>query len=410
MTVLRIGLWRAWIVFTRRPWAFSISAGLLLAQLLVSGKAAYWLVLALAITATGKELVDIAMKVFDHFKEVKAAKPVFRAEPVLLPYKSPYDRWAKFALDGCEAVHDPELDAELAADARIAFDAKPEMWRPTGKHEEVRALTVSTLAFDEDKVRLGSDLFAGTERVQVQRTSYSAFLVTNRLATCEFREKDSLHELIEFPDGPAAGHTALPRLEWSNCSNHIGVDVLAVAGGKLLLQRQTSRNELSKDLLAGSGSGSADWLDLEARRRRRTLRRRSRPRSSDLLAFVKHAMWREMVEEMGLSPAEQHQPGDIKVVGYSRVTSLGGKPQFYGIASLGRVTTRITRKDKLFTFDHRTVDFDPYDGVPGLLVALDEIERRYRGQLSFPLYVNIRLIRQWLDRDPAGAAAWLKLG
>jgi hypothetical protein len=117
-----------------------------------------------------------------------------------------------------------------------------------------------------------------------------------------------------------------------------------------------------------------------------------------------------MVEEMGLSPAEQHQPGDIKVVGYSRVTSLGGKPQFYGIASLGRVTTRITRKDKLFTFDHRTVDFDPYDGVPGLLVALDEIERRYRGQLSFPLYVNIRLIRQWLDRDPAGAAAWLKLG
>jgi hypothetical protein len=213
--VLRIGLWRAWIVFTRRPWAFSISAGLLLAQLLVSGKAAYWLVLALAITATGKELVDIAMKVFDHFKEVKAAKPVFRAEPVLLPYKSPYDRWAKFAADGCEAVHDPELDAELAADARIAFDAKPEMWRPTGKHEEVRALTVSTLAFDEDKVRLGSDLFAGTERVQVQRTSYSAFLVTNRLATCEFREKDSLHELIEFPDGPAAGHTELPRLEWS---------------------------------------------------------------------------------------------------------------------------------------------------------------------------------------------------
>ncbi|WP_410632643.1 hypothetical protein [Amycolatopsis sp. cmx-4-83] len=73
------------------------------------------------------------------------------------------------------------------------------------------------------------------------------------------------------------------------------------------------------------------------------------------------------------------------------------------------MTTRIARKDKLFSFDHRTVDFDPYDGVPGLLVALDEIERRYRGQLSFPLHVNIRLIRQWLDRDPVGAAAWLKL-
>lgn len=43
-------------------------------------------------------------------------------------------------------------------------------------------------------------------------------------------------------------------------------------------------------------------------------------------------------------------------------------------------------------------------------MALDEIERRYRGQLSFPLSVNIQLIRQWLDRDPAGAAAWLKLG
>ncbi|WP_410632642.1 hypothetical protein [Amycolatopsis sp. cmx-4-83] len=71
-----------------------------------------------------------------------------------MPYEGPYDRWAKIAANGCEAVREPELDAELAADARIAFDPKPEMWRPTGKHEEVRALQVSTLAFDEDKVRL----------------------------------------------------------------------------------------------------------------------------------------------------------------------------------------------------------------------------------------------------------------
>jgi hypothetical protein len=410
VAVLRIGLWRAWIVFTRRPWAFSISIGLLLAQLLASGSAAYVLVLVLAVAGTVKELADIGFKVREHFLAVKAAKPVFRSDPMLLPYKSPYDSWRKINLDGGEAIHDPVLDAELASDRTLPFDAKREMWRPTGKNEEVRALKVSTLAFDEDKVRLSSDLVAGVDRVQLQRTSYSAFLVTNRLATCEYREKDALHELIEFPDGPAAGLSHLPRLPMSNCSNHIGVDVLAVADGKILLQRQTSRNELSKDLVAGSGSGSADWRDLEAPRGWRSLWvRRPAPRCSDLLEFARYAMWREMVEEMGLVPADQHGPEDIKVVGYARVTSLGGKPQFYGVASLGRVTTRVTGKDKLFTFDHRTVDFDPYDGVPGLLVALDEVERRYHGQLSFPLHMNIQLIRQWLARDPAAAAAWLKL-
>lgn len=118
-------------------------------------------------------------------------------------------------------------------------------------------------------------------------------------------------------------------------------------------------------------------------------------------------MAREMTEELGLP--EPPDPARIKVLGYARWTTLGGKPQFYGIAKLDDAKPRRKGIEKLFVDYHPEETFDPHNGIAGLLRALDAIEQNHRSALSFQLAVTIRLIRQWIAAEPAAAAAWLGL-
>ena len=121
-------------------------------------------------------------------------------------------------------------------------------------------------------------------------------------------------------------------------------------------------------------------------------------------------MRRELTEELGLDPTEAPSLDDIRIVGFNRTTSLGGKPQFCGVARLGPVKLRIRRQEALYVDEYLTdVRFDPEDGVPALRAALDRLESTYQQQLAFPLFVTSQLIRQWLDTDP-NAPAWLGLG
>jgi hypothetical protein len=120
-------------------------------------------------------------------------------------------------------------------------------------------------------------------------------------------------------------------------------------------------------------------------------------------------MRREMTEELGLSQKEAPGLDDIRIVGFNRATSLGGKPQFCGIARLGPVKLRIRRQEALYVDEYLTdVRFDPDEGVSALRAALDRLESTCQRQLAFPLFVTVQLIRQWLNTDPA-APGWLGL-
>lgn len=147
--------------------------------------------------------------------------------------------------------------------------------------------------------------------------------MTNRLAAYEYRRRGSRHEVLPFAEIGLDAEGRIPKLARSRCSNHVGVDVLAVSDGLILLQRQSFRNGLNAGLVTGSGSGSADWADLT-----------SPEVEQDLGRLVRQAMRREMGEELGLSAADLPGLDDIRLVGYGRMTSLGGKPQFYGVARL----------------------------------------------------------------------------
>jgi hypothetical protein len=394
---VRIIAWRLWTFLRRRPWTFLVGVAMLAVELFVPRNASQALLIGMTLVVVGKGISDIVLPAIEDSKIIFGVESRPRTGgPLHYPYTAPYRDWPEIRFGEHAAVHDPRLDAELARDRAIALEVRPGLWEPAGEHEELRALKVSTLNFDEDKVRLEADLVAGAGVLAVRKTKYSAFLVTNRLAWYEYRRRGSADEYLRFETVGLDGEGRIPRFELSHCSNHVGVDVLAIAPGRVLLQRQAAKTQLAPGMIVCSGSGSADWQDLAADGGR-----------AQLLPFVRRAMAREMTEELGLP-----QPPDlarIKVLGYARWTSLGGKPQFYGIAKLSDAKTKRKGIEKLFVDYHPEEPFDPHDGIAGLLRALDSIELKHRSALAFQLAMTITMVRQWVAAAPEPAAAWLGL-
>ena len=135
-----------------------------------------------------------------------------------------------------------------------------------------------------------------------------------------------------------------------------------------------------------SGSGSFDEEDWTA--------------SNSLQHLVKTGMLRELAEEMKLNPADVPSHADTKVIGYSRATYLGGKPQFYGICRIGKVkpgTDRYARRYERLTFK---------GGAAGLVAALESFVERNADTVAPPLEMHVLMTTYWLDSDP-GAEEWL---
>ncbi len=75
----------------------------------------------------------------------------------------------------------------------------------------------------------------------LQRTDYSAFIVTNRIGSVELRERGAQRPLVDTGE-VLLNAGRIPRLSRSRCSNHSGVDVLAVTDdGRVLITRQAGR-------------------------------------------------------------------------------------------------------------------------------------------------------------------------
>ncbi|GHF49953.1 8-oxo-dGTP pyrophosphatase MutT (NUDIX family) [Amycolatopsis bartoniae] len=390
VVMLRVSLWRLWTFLRRRPWAIGLGVALLASDLFTPKNSAHLLLLAVTAIVVVKGLADVVWPAVKDLMTIFRVQSRPRPAPVLRPYSGVYKSWQRLVRGGDEAIHDPVLDAELADDVFIKIEHNSKLWLPGGEYEELRKLKVSTLHFDEYKARLESDLLPGGKSVRLQKTLYSAFLVTNRLASSEYRMRGSLQEYLSFDKIALDDRKRIPRFPLSTCSNHVGVDVLAICDGKLLLQRQGQAAMVNPGKIVASASGSADWGDAE--------------NVKDLLTFVRAAMAREMKEELGLS--RQPASARIKVLGYSRLTSLAGKPQFYGIANIDPSKQKVKGLDHVFVDDYVVQQFDPDGGTRDLLKALDRVEKRYKDQLSFPLHITFCMVRQWLAREPA-AAKWL---
>jgi hypothetical protein len=307
-------------------------------------------------------------------------------------YEEPYDSWRTLQSDKGTGITSDEVNRRLIRDEAIELRIAPSRWRPPEELNHLRKILRTRLDKDEIKIHLRSDLLPDTASVELQKTPYSAFLVTNNAARVEIRRRGATRSEVDF-----AGHFLvdgrLPRLDRDSLSNHLGVDVVAIERRRIVLVRQGARSTLSPELLAPSGSGSADWKDVGDRR--------------DLGSVVKHAMMREMCEELGINRRSAPEISQFRLIGYARLTHLGGKPQFYGVCRVSeRIRERVTSKEERYTDDFSSIDIGSTPTVTSTTAAIKKFMTLHQRELSLPLHVNLLLASDWLEQDHT-AAAWL---
>ncbi|MFJ6841619.1 hypothetical protein ACIQRE_02995 [Streptomyces griseoluteus] len=350
------------------------------------------LALTLGLAGIVLSVIGIVAQVGEDWVRVSRIYFDARAKPFDASYSAPYDGWSRLRFRGHSSVHSEELDARLRDDPVIPVEIEPGLWNVPAECEEARQLVRVQLDFDDDKIRLHDDLVSEADVVRVQRTRYSAHTVTNLLGEKVLRERQRRHELVHG-DAVLLRNGLIPRLRYSRCSNHLGVDVVAVSStGRVVLTLQGERNTTNPGMLAPSGSGSMDWADLQA--------------GPDLLGVVKSAMLREMSEELGLRRGERVGSGDVRVLRYTRVTHWGGKPQFCGVARLGDVREQVRGIEHRYHRDHFSIEFDPDGGARDFVTTIRDYAQDNAARVSFPLYETLDVLCSWLERDPQ-AWGWL---
>lgn len=306
-----------------------------------------------------------------------------RTAPKEWRYDPQYDGWRQLGVGPTRAIYSPVLNQRLAADHPITVSVTGR-WRPRGL---AAGAQYELLPKQEGKYCLDTDLLDDTTTVALQKTDYAAFRVTNRLAYELWWDKRGIGDLTVEDVEPRVRDGVLPPLAKSNFSNHIGGDILAIGDGVLFLQLQDPSNGMYPGMWVGSASGSFNRHDLTGSRL--------------LQDLVRKGLLRELREEMHLRRRDTPKREATKVIGYSRATYLGGKPQFYGVCRIGAVTPRPKER---FVRRFERVEFN--GGAAGVTKALDDFAAARPGQLAPPLEMLIQVVKDWLLTDP-GAAAWL---
>ena len=315
------------------------------------------------------------------------------ATPRLPQYEQPYDSWNVISNPEGEAVTSPALNQQLLGDKHVEVKRNPKWWKPWGAVEEIRQLIALQLDRDEAKVRLAGDLLGESSAVEIQRTSYSAFLVTNRTALTPYYKRGEGGPVFQYEDAFLVDGL-IPTLARGRLANHIGVSVLGVEPGRIVLVRQSDKNHVSQGLLAPSGSGSCGWSDANER--------------DDLVHLAKAGMVRKMTEELGLKKSVVPSISDVRVIGYARLTHLGGKPDFFGVCRLPPIEERIRISEERYALDFYSLDFGPRPTLSSVLERVSTFKKRHDSELSFPLYAALTLLEAWARSD-VGAARWLRL-
>jgi hypothetical protein len=320
-----------------------------------------------------------------------ALRKIPRDTGIMAPdYAGLYADWSLLEIGGNSAIYDLGLNAWLAGHPNVTVERSDEVWLPQGPHEAARRCARPD--FDDPKVRLVTDIRRGISSVRVQQTHYSAGLVTDALASHDVWLPGLDRPLS--PDGVVLdSDRRIAGFSDGTTANIMGATVLAItADGRILLQRTGQRNTMYAGLIAASASGSADWTDLQP--------------GMDLVRFIREGMLHELTEEQGLP---QHPPlSAIKTIGFARITERGGAPEFFGVAKLGAgVEPQVATHEQRYVDGHLAYQFDPAGGVSSLVAVLRKIQALPADTVAFSLHLNIVLLLQWIEANPAGAASWL---
>lgn len=178
-------------------------------------------------------------------------------------------------------------------------------------------------------------------------------------------------------------HGALRNFRGSWLLNLIGASTIAVTtDGQLVQTEQTSSNQDSRDLLAPSGSGSAERQDFLGRD------------AVPISAFATAAATRELTEEVNLDAA---MVGDTFFLGFGRWLQNAGRGELLCVTFLTVDSDTVNRRpvrtaERVYTRKARCVRFaapvDRWDPAnPGDMLPLD-----YRIRMSVPLGAALSML------------------
>lgn len=318
--------------------------------------------------------------------------------PVDYEYLPPYSDWRNTQIGNSGGWrHDDQLDHWLFGRPTISLKNRKPRWTPVD--DETRRMRTlwggQSFVFNEWKIRLASDLYYDVEQIEVQKTDYASSMVTNHLG---------LWKLI-VDDQPAVGleRTGLktgkiPRLAESDCSNHIGGDLLVVGPGILWLTLTSRRSDVEASRYHCSASGSFDWDS-------------DRKGQEDLLSLIETGLRRELTEEARFAE-EAANDGEFRVVRYGRATYAGGKPQFLALCRYPKRNPGRSGERDVYTAKVQEVEFPTDAGIRGLVEALDKFRAGTddEGELPFsrPLTMCVELLRELADGEGnQEVASWL---
>lgn len=348
--------------------------------------------LLLGVAGIIASLVGILAQIIEDWGRVSRIYRHARTLPFVAPYAPPYDNWSHLSFNGFSSVHHEDLDARLRSGSDIPLQIGRTMWEAPAECEEARRMIRVLLDFDDDKIRLSDDLLPDSTSTLVQKTQYSAHTVTNLLGEVALRERRRQRDLVSS-ESVLLRNGVVPRLKYSRCSNHLGVDVVGVtSGGRVVLTLQGEKNDTNQGMLAASGSGSMDWKDLRG--------------CTNVVDLAKKTMIREMSEELGITDRRTIGMENIRVLRYVRVTNWGGKPQFCGVARLDEFNEEVRGIERRYHRDHFSIEFDPDRGPENFALQIRAYVTENAKRISFPLYETLQSLCHWLDHDPE-AWTWL---
>lgn len=311
-------------------------------------------------------------------------------------FAPPYSSWMRVSEGRRELITAPTLNKVLRDElVPLPFIAESEKWRIADPVVEEARVRWSLDNRNDDKIRMSSDpnLEDLSKPVQLQRTDYAAFVVTNRLAYEEIAAPRSLHAMLKFDDLDGEGR--LPPLALSASSNHIGGDLLLAAPNGMVFLQQGEGNGIYPNHWVASSSGSFDYpKDLHG--------------ALDLRDIVKSGLTRELREEAGLPKSHIIPKHDVKIIGFGRATYFGGKPQFFGVA---RTPTRVSpkikgeEKSKRYAKAHTLIPMSLDEGGAGIMRAIDRFLATHY-LISPSLVALSEMMRLWF-MDDEEAATWL---
>ncbi len=194
--------------------------------------------------------------------------------------------------------------------------------------------------FNSGLVKLRSDLFWDTKKVEFSLTDYFTNICSNDMIYSTIRLKKKPTFEFSGKSFSVDNTNNLIDLKNSNCANIVGVNSLIfTADGYIVVNRQNAFNDVNSHKLVPSGSGSATARDFKSYLRQ--------AKSPTLAGFLNLAAEREMSEESHI-PADW--PRYTRQIGYFRLLNRGGKPDFFAITYIPKNFDEINSNFKSETY------------------------------------------------------------